>query len=71
MSEFISDLTIFVFVGCSAFALALTFYVGYVTGRDRANKTTYAALNDLITGWNKFLRRMPQDPGPKLDVKKT
>lgn len=52
---------------CALLALALTFYIGHITGKNSANTSTYAAMNSLINDWNCMLRRMPVMTGPTLD----
>lgn len=54
-------------IACGLIAMALVYYIGYITGKNSANKTTYAALNSLINDWNSMLRRMPVVTGPTLD----
>ncbi len=71
MEQFISDATVFIAIGCGVFALAITYYVGFVTGKNKANTVTYAALNSLISDWNSLIRRMPSmTAGPRLDIRK-
>ena len=52
---------------CALLALALTGYIGYITGKNSANKTMYASMNSLINDWHSMLRRMPDITGPTLD----
>lgn len=54
-------------IACGLLALALTYYIGYITGKNYANKTMYASMNSLINDWNSMLRRMPTVTGPSLD----
>lgn len=72
MIEFISNATIIIAVIAAASALSLVFYVGYITGKEKANTVTYAALNNLIIEWNRLIKQMPPmpSPGPKLDIRK-
>ena len=63
------EFSIWAAFGVAALGLGLAFYVGYLQGKASAEKTTYGALNELITSWNKFLKMMPQDKGPRLDRK--
>lgn len=46
-------------------ALGISYFVGYLTGKDSANKTTYKAINSLVTDWNKLLKRMSNGEAPK------
>lgn len=72
MEDFLSDATVLIATGCGLFSLVITYYVGYVSGKNKANTVTYSALNTLITEWNKLIRQMPIMPasGPKLDIRK-
>ncbi len=72
MEDFLSNATVLIAMGCGVFALAITYYVGYISGKNKANTITYAALNTLIIEWNKLIRQMPimPAPGPKLDIRK-
>ena len=72
MEDFLSNATVLIATGCGLFSLVLVYYVGYTTGKNKANTITYAALNTLITEWNKLIRQMPimSAPGPKLDIRK-
>ena len=47
-------------------ALGVSFAIGYLIGKDKANKMTYKAINSLITDWNKLLKRMTHGDAPKL-----
>ena len=70
MADFLSTATVLIAAGCGIFSLGLTFYVGYLVGKNAANTTTYAALNDLITEWNKLIRHMPvMPPAPRLGAR--